>query len=156
MASRILSVNSTMENAPQRRPNLSRLPLSLEEIPPVSELLQFITEAAERSAGSDPLPEADPLFPPLLPEEFRNTEYTNPKNVGLSKEDLDTSRPPRAGAIKKIMTLIQLNNYRAAGLNTPMTYRIYQNCSKYDNKYPDQSRGHTISLGINHDPITPL
>ena len=94
MASRILSVNNPIENTSQRRPNNKQLPLPLEEIPSVNELLQFITEVAERSAGSEPLPDVELLFSPLIPDEFKNTEYTNPRKVGLSKDDLDTSRPP--------------------------------------------------------------
>jgi hypothetical protein len=53
----------------------------------------------------------------------------------------------------KIMAALQVSKYRAAYLPGPMSYRIFQNTTKYSPRYPTAPRGEPANLTVNLEPI---
>lgn len=154
MASRLINAGPQQYNTRIiPRSTINRQLLPTKEIPPIEDLLKIVSIIANKSVGLDALPDNQPEFPPALPEELCYDIPQELKKIGLIKDDLNTDKGARQGAMKRLMTIIQIKRYRAADLSPPTTYRIYQNCTKYSENYPHETHGEIVSLAINHEPI---
>ena len=149
-----------MTTGPQRfntriipRNTINRQLIPIQDIPAADQLLKTISLIANRSIGLDGLPDNEPEFSPALPEELCFDIMQELRKIGLTQDDLHTDKGARQGALKRIMTIIQIKRYRAADLLPPTTYRIYQHCTKYSEDYPKDPYGELISLAINQEPI---
>jgi len=157
MASRLMTAGPQRNNTKAiPRSVLNRQLVPTQDIPSVENLLTVVSIIANKTVGLDTLPDNQPEFPPTLPEDLCFDIIQEVKKVGLMRDDLNTEKGARQGALKRLMTIIQIKRYRAADLNPPTTYRVYQHCTKYSENYPQETHGELVSLAINHDPIRVL
>jgi len=125
----------------------------LEVMPTTDELVNLLTSITARTAGMDNMPTMHPAMPPPLPHYMATKEFTDMSKIGLTQEDMEHNRGPRQLTLMKIMAALQVSKYRAAYLPGPMSYRIFQNTTKYSPRYPSAPRGEPANLTVNMEPI---
>jgi hypothetical protein len=144
--------NSSARNGARMAP-LPRQIIPADKLPNQEQIMQILESMTAATTGRTAVPEAEPVFPPALPNYLLKTEYADMSTVGLQNEDLDTSKAIRQQNLQRLLTAAQISHYRAIGLNPPMQYRAFAIMSKLDKKAPEMDRGKPIVTGPAIDPV---
>ena len=117
------------------------------------DIFDHLAQLHAQTAGRQPLPDAVPILPPPLPQSMCDTEFANMSSIGLTKEDMDPSKPLKPAVLNKLLTAAQIKNYRALGLAPPMQYRVHTLITKFHESAPSLSRGQLYNIAIAADPV---
>ena len=131
----------------------ARQPFDASDMPSATEMLDFLALLHAAASGRTPIPDEDPIMPPRLPRRALEGRLTDPATIGLTPEDMNPTKQVRYGSLQRVLTAIQINHYRAAGLPAPMQYRVHQFMTKIASDIPELPRGTLYCVSPATEPM---